>query len=595
MSAAAGLPKGYLQGVDDALNDPQWEDRLRRFLESDRIIPMPDARGRIRSDEMYAPIHHFMDEVEWRSSVIIPLRAGGKTVGALNGYFLPLGEPGARDIEFLNAVASQASVAVENARLYSEAELTAREQEALASIAATLTYDRPLAEVLDVLAADVNRGAGASATSLIIFGETRADVTSGSHGLPPGYMDAQRLAAETAPEFWRDVMRTAELRIIPDAREMVRSHPAYGPLHRFADQVNWDTVVRMPFVNRDRVRGFLVIYLEGPAPSESRLRFFRAISDQIAVAVENARLFAAVQERTRQLSALYRADEELHRSLRLDDVIRALLQVVIETTGAYDVGLILWEPDAARPRLITARHNDDAWRTTAVIDSIARAGRERFGRLSGMTGVATVEDTLNDPRVAADRTSAIGIRSFMQLSIEVGDQLFGVLDAVWREPRSFNEDEKRLFASLAKRAAIAIENARCTSRPRGGRRWRSASGWPASCTTPSRRRSTASPSARRTARTLLDRDADAGEGRRWTTCSSSPRPGSPRCARSSSSCGRSRWRRRGWSRRWRSRRRSTRARHGIEVDAGPLRRAGRAAGGQGGALPHRAGGAAQRR
>lgn len=76
-----------------------------------------------------------------------------------------------------------------------------------------------------------------------------------------------------------------------------------------------------------------------------------------------------------------------------------------------------------------------------------------------------VEDSLTGPHQGIERPevmraySAEGVRSCMHLPIKVDSEVFGVFDVCFTRTRAFGRDEQRLFAALAQRAALAIENA----------------------------------------------------------------------------------------------------------------------------------------
>ena len=71
------------------------------------------------------------------------------------------------------------------------------------------------------------------------------------------------------------------------------------------------------------------------------------------MAIETARLFAESEQRSRDLEALYRADETLHRSLRLDDVLQALATWPSDILRADKTSVLVW--DAVHERLVAAR------------------------------------------------------------------------------------------------------------------------------------------------------------------------------------------------------------------------------------------------
>src|SRR4029434_5026970 len=97
-------------------------------------------------------------------------------------------------------------------------------------------------------------------------------------------------------------------------------------------------------------------------------------------------------------------------------------------------------------------------------ESLARMahlpGEGITGRVALANRPIAVEDALTDPRVIHQITDPEGIRSLLHVPIEVGGEVFGVFGVNYCVPREFTGDEQRTLESLARRAAIAIENAR---------------------------------------------------------------------------------------------------------------------------------------
>lgn len=175
------------------------------------------------------------------------------------------------------------------------------------------------------------------------------------------------------------------------------------------------------------------------------------------------RMFARNQEinqRTQQLEALYRADEELYRHLDLDEVLQTLTVVAVDLLQADKSVVMVW--DGTRQRLaVRAAYgfSPETLATELLTPEKSLAG------VVAITGIpAVVEDALVDARVARRITDPEGIRAFMHVPIKIGEQVYGVYNVDYLEPRTFSEEDQRLFMSLAQRAALAIENARLYER-----------------------------------------------------------------------------------------------------------------------------------
>ena len=86
---------------------------------------------------------------------------------------------------------------------------------------------------------------------------------------------------------------------------------------------------------KDRVIGMISLSHHEPGfYTAYHATLAQAIANHAAAAIETARLFAESEQRSRDLEALYRADETLHRSLRLEDVLQGLADVVVDILHA---------------------------------------------------------------------------------------------------------------------------------------------------------------------------------------------------------------------------------------------------------------------
>jgi signal transduction histidine kinase len=78
-----------------------------------------------------------------------------------------------------------------------------------------------------------------------------------------------------------------------------------------------------------------------------------------------------------------------------------------------------------------------------------------------------VDDVQKDPRVARHLSDPEGIRSFLQVPITVGGEVFGVFGVNHCQLHTFTADEQRVLVALAQRAALAINNARLYEQAEG--------------------------------------------------------------------------------------------------------------------------------
>ena len=162
-----------------------------------------------------------------------------------------------------------------------------------------------------------------------------------------------------------------------------------------------------------------------------------------------------IEWRTQELEALYRADEELYRHLRLDQVLQALVDIAVYILQTDKSSLMVW--NAQQERLVVQAAHGFSPETMAQMSFAL--GEGVVGRVAASGEPMVVGDTLTDSRVARHITEPEEIRSFMHVPIKIGGQLFGVFNVSYAQPRTFGDDDQRLFLALGQRAALAIESA----------------------------------------------------------------------------------------------------------------------------------------
>jgi PAS domain S-box-containing protein len=89
-------------------------------LRTGRAVVVRRRKAQMLADPRWTPLHDQLDSFAWDDFVAVPLVVRDRAVGALNAYFQPGHEPDDDEIAFLTAMADQAAVAVDNARLLAD-------------------------------------------------------------------------------------------------------------------------------------------------------------------------------------------------------------------------------------------------------------------------------------------------------------------------------------------------------------------------------------------------------------------------------------------------------------------------------------------
>ena len=219
-------------------------------------------------------------------------------------------------------------------------------------------------------------------------------------------------------------------------------------------------ILSEPLVYRDQLLGVITINNEGTgrvfgSPERDLLTLFAA---QAAIAIENARLYEALEARFARLRTLMRLTQFMSSSLDIKDVLGEIAEAAATLMDAAIVNF--WIADTTTQTLhMRTSSNPVLGRAFAMRRTLA------FGE-GGIGWVALHRRPLNVPDVASDARFIArawfkqqGLTSFLALPIMLDGKLLAVLALAGRQPFHFAPEDQSLLESFAAQAAVAIRNA----------------------------------------------------------------------------------------------------------------------------------------
>ncbi|MEJ5197774.1 MAG: GAF domain-containing protein, partial [Anaerolineae bacterium] len=293
---------GFLQVVDDTTTDP-------------RFVPWRSHAG----------------TYDLRSSAAFPLTSRGHTFGALNlysdqpGFFTP------DLVDIFQALAHQAAAALENARLYDDALRRLKHLQALRAIDMAIAGDPQsrftIGALLDLALTKVTRQLGVDAAAVLLWDQEAGVLTyAAGRGFRGRVIERTRLRLGEGYAG-----RAAQEQRAFGVGDVDRSG---GCVHiSLLQEEGFVAYYAAPLIAKGRLLGVLEIFHRARRDYNGEwLEFLEALAGQIAIAIENARLYQELEayaaeleqrvaERTAELAA---ANEELRRAHA--EVSRALAQ-----------------------------------------------------------------------------------------------------------------------------------------------------------------------------------------------------------------------------------------------------------------------------
>jgi GAF domain-containing protein len=186
-------------------------------------------------------------------------------------------------------------------------------------------------------------------------------------------------------------------------------------------------------------------------------RILMTISRQVAVAIDNARLYEDAMRRAERMRLVVDIGQRLNAILDLEPLQEAIVLEVKAALGCQLVALALLHGDELR---VGAAASDRGLAPTPK-DMVMSADAGLCGWVVRHKEPVCVPDVMADVRYfQPESIRRMEIRSAAVVPMQLGTELLGVLDAESARPDAFDSQDLALLQTVANQAAVAISNAR---------------------------------------------------------------------------------------------------------------------------------------
>jgi GAF domain-containing protein len=471
----------------------QSQDDLATYVRTERIR---DANWELNSAELSAL------KVPFASCLSVPIVQGGHVLGVVHLQHTQPFVYDEDDLRFLSTVASQAAVAISNARLFEERERRLRELSVLKDISSAISATMDLNVMLENLRHELGQAIDIS-TSMFGLYDEKTDLLTATvcydrgrriHIAPAELSDDASgwVVQNRQPLLLHTLEQCRQLGFADFSFSMFDTQTPQSGL-RLPDIEVAQSFLVVPILAGDTVLGVINIQSYTPyAFDQDDLRFVLTVANQTAVTISNVHLFVERGRRIEELATFNEMIRALSSTVNLDelpDLIYEQTSRLLDTSN-FVLALVDSERNEVRLPLLTQQgtrcsvplsYEGGKWSSEGGYTfPAAPEGVPHWDMLMHLTWRVInmrepllvqgkdlpsgewVQDSWIEQTPSRNATTMPGTpHAWLGVPMVAADHVIGVLALQNHTNRAaYGSDEIRLLSTIAASAAIVVENAR---------------------------------------------------------------------------------------------------------------------------------------
>ncbi len=424
---------------------PQFLAAVRspQIIKFPNQVPEPiredEARIKILDAGLFIPLHGQSRLLGW-------LAIGDRLSGELFSM---------NELNYLDALADQASLAIERSQVIGSLESRVDEMNVLTRVAQGVNYTIELDDIFELIYAQTTQVLPAEDFYLVlrdIHTETYIQVfcvegdervyEREQRPLPPG---------STLESIVTDSRRSLN---IADYVQASRDHNA------IIIREGIHAALIVPLNTGAQTIGTMILARRNPYEryTDEQTRLLQSIADQVAGAIEKARLLQETEKRAKQLATLNELTRQLSSNLALEPILENVLKNSVEILNCEAGSLLMVdeETDELVFRLVIGPVAGELVNTRIPKGAgvVGKSVRTRQPVISN--NVAETPDWFSK----TDKQTGFTTRSLLVVPLIVKDEVLGVIEVLNRLDRlPFSTNDLEILAAFAAQASVALENA----------------------------------------------------------------------------------------------------------------------------------------
>jgi sigma-B regulation protein RsbU (phosphoserine phosphatase) len=249
-------------------------------------------------------------------------------------------------------------------------------------------------------------------------------------------------------------------RVVDTGKPLILNDPSQISEYQYQDALDRSfgfqkrSSLAVPLLRGGEVIGALeAINKEAGTFTSQDVEILSALSEQIAIALDNARLYGRITTEIKQRELLYEVGVRISSSLDLEEVMNLILQCLGQVVEYHAGGIFLVNPDTMEILRLTTRGYDPEMENRVGL----KFGEGIVGWVAKNVKAVIVGDVSKDARYLNARPRT---RSEIVVPLLVDQRIVGVINLESDQSDAFTEDDLDLINTFGSQAAISIERAK---------------------------------------------------------------------------------------------------------------------------------------